>query len=163
MLKLIFELIIIVLVVFGVLWMIDQQLALGIFHAVTGTKSNITTSTITIPYAKLSQVLYVNKTLQTTSYSIINDTLLYVKGGNNRITVIVKQTPTVIPVLYVNMTGSDDSLLIKSGFVVLNIWGTADSITLYNSTLLSANLHGNNGDYIYNETASGNHTIYNAT
>ncbi len=161
MLKLIVELFVILLVVYAVLYAIEPTWAHRILNAVLGTKLNMTTTTITIPYAGI-QHAYVNGTIQSTSYVFSNDTVLYIKGENNKIIVMERQAGVSIPVLYVNMTGSGDSLTIKNGFVVLNIWGSADSIMLYNSTLLSSNLHGG-GDHIYNESASGNQTIYNST
>jgi hypothetical protein len=159
MIKLIFELIIILLIVYIALYMIDPAWTHKIVDMALGITSNTVTTTVTIPYANHAHT-YVNGSFQDLSYSFSNDTVLYVTGGNNKI--LVTEQASTIPILYVNMTGAQDTLTIKNGFVVLNVWGGADTISLYNATLLSSNLHGN-GDYVYNESEGGNYTIANTT
>ena len=160
MLKLIIELFIIFAIVFGVLYMIEPKWAYGIINAALGTKQSNVTTTVTIPYTKLPHV-YVNGTIKTLSYVFSNDTAFFMTGSNNRVTVTMEQLGISIPVLYVNTTGSQDILIIKNGVAVLNIWGSDDSVTLSNSTLLSANLH-TNSNHVYN-ASSTNQTTFNGT
>lgn len=157
MLKLIFELIIILLIVYAVFYWIEPSWANRIVDAIAGVKPASATTTIAIPYSSNPQV-YVNESLQTTSFSFSNSVVLHIGGQGDRIMVIM-QTKN-LPVLYVNMTGNSDALIIRNGIVVLNIWGASETITLYNVTLHSTSLH-QRGECVYN--GSANTSIYNCT
>lgn len=150
--KLVVELMVIILLAYTALYTIEPATAQGLLNAVLGQQASTVTTTMTIPYSSVTN-LYVNESLKSYSYTISNDTVMHIMGNNNKVTTIMTQSDS-INILYMNITGYGDSIKASDGFVVLNVWGTGDTITVSNATILSLKLHAQN-DYVYNETPNG--------